>query len=88
MDDRADARERWAEQLMSDERLLGVLPEDAARLVLDHALARLDHAAERAASAADVTAAAEAIRTQARALVEQAAATDDPEGYVRRAIAP
>ena len=79
----ADARERWAEQLMSDEHVLGAVPEQAARLLLDHTLARLDDAAANSATTEALDAEAEAIRAQSRALAEQAAGAEDPEGYLR-----
>jgi hypothetical protein len=80
-------RERLAEQIMSDERLLGVLPENAARLVLDHALARLDDAAARAASVEELEAEAAAIRADAWSVTEQASAAEDPERAVRALLA-
>jgi hypothetical protein len=76
-------RERLAEQIMSDERLLGTLPENATQLVLDHALARLDGAAARAASVEELEAEATAIRADAWSVTEQASASDDPEQTVR-----
>ena len=82
----ADARERWAEQLMSDEHVLGAVPEEAARLLLDYALARLDDAAARATTTDSLDTETEAIQAQARALAEQAAGAEDPEGYVRAAL--
>jgi hypothetical protein len=83
-----DARERLVEQLMSDERLLGALPEDAARILLDRAIARLDDAAARAGDAAEFASAAEAIRAEARALAGRAAESPDPEAVVRFGSAP
>lgn len=77
------ARERLAEQIMSDERLLGALPETATQLVLDYALARLDAAATRAASVDELETEATAIRSEASAVVEQAASADDAEAAVR-----
>lgn len=86
-DDMAAARERLAEQLMSDERVLGALPEDLTRLVLDHALKRLDAAAASARSESEFAAAGEAIRLETRALVDRAAESDKPEAVVRAALA-
>jgi hypothetical protein len=82
-----DMHQRLAEQIMSDERLLGVLPEEATRRVLDHALARLDAAAARAVSVEALEATAAAIRTAAWHIVEQAAAAPDPEEQVRALLA-
>jgi hypothetical protein len=82
----ADARERWAEQFMSDERLLGAVPEEAARLLLDAGLCRLDAAARRAASVADLDAAAGAILRALRRLAAHAEATNDPVAFVRAAL--
>jgi hypothetical protein len=77
------ARERLAEQIMSDERLLGTLPEAATELVLDHALARLDDAAARAVSVEALEAEAEAIRADAWSVTERASTSADPEQAVR-----
>ncbi len=82
----ADARERWAEQLMSDERLLGAVPEEAARLLLDIGLCRLDAAAARATSVAELDAAAGAILRDLRRLAARAEAAADPVGCVRAAL--
>lgn len=82
----ADARERWAEQLMSDERLLGAVPEEAARLLLDAGLCRLDAAARRVASVAALDAAAAAILRDLRRLAARAAAAPDPVAFVRAAL--
>ena len=86
MDEIAAARARWTEQFMSDEQLLGDLPDDAARLLLDHTLARLDAAASQAAAVAALDMAAESLRTDALALAEQASATGDPEAFLRAAV--
>jgi hypothetical protein len=83
-----EARERMAEQLQSDERLLGVLPEAATELVLDHALARLDAAAAHAPDVDGLSAAFDEIRGDARALVDEAAAAADPVAAVQARIAP
>jgi hypothetical protein len=82
----ADARDRWAEQFMSDERLLGAVPEEAARLLLDVGLCRLDAAAARAADVAELDAAAGAILRDLRRLVASAEATADPVAFVRAAL--
>lgn len=73
----ASAHRRLAEQLMSDERVLGALPEEAANVLLTWALARLDAAAEEATDAAAFLAAAESIRQQVRATADEASARDD-----------
>jgi hypothetical protein len=86
MDDIATARERWAEQFMSDERLLGDLPDEAARLLLDHILTRLDAAASQSTSVEMLDTAAESLRAEALALAEQASAADDPEAFVRATV--
>ncbi len=86
-EDSAGARERWAEQIMSDERLLGALPEDAAGILLDRTLDRLDQAANGATTGQALDVAAETIRAEARALADQAAAVDDPVAYLRAAYA-
>jgi hypothetical protein len=62
----AAAHERMVEQLMSDERLLGALPEEAAGRLLDWAVGRLTAAAETAGSAAAYEAMADTIRQEAR----------------------
>jgi hypothetical protein len=85
-DDIAAARERLAEQFGSDERLLGALPEELTRLVLDDAQRRLDAAAASARTAAEFAAAGEAIRVATRALVDRAAESDDPSAVVRSAL--
>ncbi len=72
------ARGRLAEQLLSDERILGAVPEDAARLLLDRALAALDAAVTAAPDTGTFTQTAEAIRRHARDLADTAAAADDP----------
>lgn len=82
----ADARERWAEQFMSDERLLGAVPEEAARLLLDAGLCRLDAAARRSASVAELDAAAGAILRDLRRLAARAEAAHDPVAVVRAAL--
>jgi hypothetical protein len=87
MADIAEARERWAEQFMSDEHVLGLLPEEAARLLLDAAIARLDAAAVDARAVETLNAAANAIRRQARALAEAAAGADDPAAYLHAHLA-
>lgn len=89
MDERiADTRDRLAEQLMSDERLLGVLPEEATRLALDHALAQLTAAAALSADPEALRAAFETIRADIRALVDQAASVADPTAFIRAQITP
>lgn len=82
----ADARERWAEQFMSDERLLGAVPEEAARLLLDVGLCRLDAAAARAANVAELDAAASAILRDLHHLATRAEAAADPVAFVRAAL--
>ncbi|MFN8558326.1 MAG: hypothetical protein U0531_13615 [Dehalococcoidia bacterium] len=62
MDAVADAREPWTEQVMSDERVLGAVPEGAARALLADALARIDAAAAHATSVEELDAAVGAIR--------------------------
>ena len=62
----ASAHERMVEQVMSDERLLGALPEDAAGRLLDWAVQRLTAAAEAADSLAAYEVMADAIRGEAR----------------------
>lgn len=84
--DPGPVRERQAEQLLSDERLLGAAPEDAVRVVLDDALARLDQAAARATSEAELDAAFQGIRAEARTLLDDAAGQDDAAAYVRSAL--
>jgi hypothetical protein len=77
-DDTIDAAHvRMAEQLMSDERVLGTLPEDAAGVLLDWALARLDAAAAAAADVNAFAAAADAIRRDMRAQADAAADRGD-----------
>ena len=83
----AGVRERWAEQIMSDEHLLGMLPEDAARLLLDHALHHLDEAATQAGSVEALDEAAASIRSEARELAERVAAADDPAAALRAELA-
>jgi hypothetical protein len=73
----AAAHERMAEQLMSDERILGALPEDSAGVLLDWALARLDDAADTADSVDAFAAAADAIRREARTEADAAADRGD-----------
>lgn len=80
--DIADARDRWAEQLGSDERVLGAVPEEAAGLLLAHGLARLDAAAAVAGSVEDLDAAAESIRAEMRRLADEAAAADDAHAFL------
>ena len=71
------AHERMAEQLMSDERIVGVLPEDAAGVLLDWALARLDTAAAAAVDVNAFAAAADAIRQEMRVQADAAADRGD-----------
>jgi hypothetical protein len=85
-DEIADLRDRLVEQLSSDERLLGTLPEEASRLVLNDAISRLDAAAAGAASSEALSARADVIRSEARALVDRAAGAADPEAFVRGAL--
>ena len=59
---------------MSDEHILGALPEDAAQALLDRALGRLDAAAAEATDLESFAAAAESIRQEARAAADEAAA--------------
>lgn len=82
----ADARERWAEQFMSDERLLGAVPEEAARLLLDAGLCRLDAAAARAASVAELDGVASTILRDLRRLATRAETSADPVAFVRAAL--
>lgn len=82
----ADARERWAEQFMSDERLLGAVPEEAARLLLDAGLRRLDAAARCAANVAELDAAAGTILRDLRRLATWAETSADPVAFVRTAL--
>jgi hypothetical protein len=74
----ADRHRRMAEQISSDERILGVLPEDAASVLLDWSLARLGDAAAAAGDdAAWFEQEAEAIREQTRAEADAAAERGD-----------
>ncbi len=82
------ARGRLAEQLMSDERILGAVPEDAARLLLDRALAALDATANAAADEAAFAQTGEAIRQAARAIADAAAEAEDPAAVIAAAQFP
>src|SRR5439155_997616 len=85
--DAAAVRERYGEQLMSDEHLLGAAPEDAVRLVLDDALTRLDVAAQKATSEEEFAASFERIRKSARDLLERVSGQEDSAEFVRAALA-
>jgi hypothetical protein len=84
----ASAHKQLAEQLMSDERLLGALPEDAAGVLLDWALARLDAASAAADDVNAFTAAAAAIRRQARAEADAAADRGDDAAALAERLRP
>ena len=62
---------------MSDERVLGVLPDDTAPVLLDWALARLDDLAAHAPDIASFDASAEALRQEMRVAADAAAARGD-----------
>lgn len=73
----AEAHRRIVEEAISDERVLGALPEDASRTLLDWEISRLDAAASASADAVSFLEQADAIRTAARAIASAAAADGD-----------
>jgi hypothetical protein len=84
-DEIAAAHQRMVEQVSSDERLLGLLPEDLSRMLLDWAVRRLDGAKERAASVDDYYAEADAIRAEAMRIASAGAKeADDATALVAR----
>jgi hypothetical protein len=79
-DEISAAHERMAEQVMSDERLLSVLPDDASERLLDWTLRGLDAAAANASDAEDFLTRADALRAQARRIADAAAGSDGDPG--------
>lgn len=78
-DEIAAAHRRLVEQVMSDERLLGLLPDNLSTILLNRTIARLDAAAVTATSAAELEAKADTIRSQARRVAAAAADAGDDE---------
>lgn len=72
------ALERAVEQLLSDETVLGALPEDQIQPLLDGAIARLERAAAAAESSEAFAAAFDEVRGKLRA--EVMAAADETSG--------
>lgn len=73
----AAAHEQAVEQVMSDERLLGVLPDDLSQTLLDWVIAQFGRAAERAPNVEAFWNEADAIRFQARTLADASADAGD-----------
>jgi hypothetical protein len=81
----AAAHERAVEQVMSDERLLGVLPDDLSRRLLDWVRAQIGQAAERAPNVEAFRNEVDAIRHRARTLADASAdAGDDAVAFIDR----
>ena len=81
----AAAHEQAVEQVMSDERLLGVLPDDLSQTLLDWVNAQIGRAAERAPNVDAFWSAVDAIRLQARTLADASAdAGDDTTALLNR----
>jgi hypothetical protein len=76
-DEIATTHQRLVEQVMSDERLLGLLPDDLSGVLLDWTIAHLDAAAATTTSTTDLQAQADLIRTQARRIATAAADAGD-----------
>lgn len=66
-----------AEQLLSDETILGAVPDDVANVIVNHALARLELATAGTGSVEAFQSAFDQIRTEARTIAEEAAARED-----------
>ena len=66
---------RAVEQLLSDERILGAVPEDLADVLVRWGIAQLQTAAREAATVKAFVDDAELIRQQARRLADEAAAS-------------
>jgi hypothetical protein len=75
------------EQLSSDERILGALPEDAAGVLLNWAVARLDATAASAPDEAAFATAADAVFSQARQIADEAAGRGDDAETLARYLA-
>jgi hypothetical protein len=73
----AAAHQRAVEQTMSDERLLGVLPDDLSRVMLDWVIAQLNQSAADAAGVDDFERTADRIRQQARTVADASADAGD-----------
>ena len=84
----AAAHERMVEQTMSDERLLGALPEDAAGRLLDWAVQRLTTAAETAHDLSSYEAAADAVRQEARQIADGVAEEGGDLEALERRLSP
>ena len=81
----ASAHRRMVEQVTSDERLLGLLPDDLSGPLVTWLEARLDDAARRAASADAYLTAADHIRIEARHVAEAAERQgDDSDAFLGR----
>jgi hypothetical protein len=81
----AAAHEQAVEQVMSDERLLGVLPDDLSQTLLDWVNAQVGQAAERSPNVYAFWSAVDAIRMQARTLADASAdAGDDMAALLTR----
>jgi hypothetical protein len=81
----AAAHEQAVEQVMSDERLLGVLPGDLSQTLLDWVIAQIGRAAERARNVDAFWSNVNAIRLQARTLADASAdAGDDTTALLTR----
>ncbi|MGD9894746.1 MAG: hypothetical protein AB7R89_22085 [Dehalococcoidia bacterium] len=73
----AAAHERAVEQVMSDEHLLGTLPDDLSQALLDWVIARYDQAAADAPGVDTFKSRADAIRHQARTIADASAEAGD-----------
>jgi hypothetical protein len=81
----AAAHEQAVEQVMSDERLLGVLPDDLSKTLLDWVTTRIGQAAEHAPNVDAFWNEADAIRHRARTLADDSAdAGDDATALMAR----
>jgi hypothetical protein len=83
----AAAHRRVVEQLMSDEHVLGALPEDAAGRLLDWAVQRVDAAASIAPNLDAFYVASDAVLAEARATVDAVAAEGGDGASVDRRLA-
>lgn len=73
----ASAYEHAAEQAMSDEHVVGALPDDASHTLLDWQLARLREAASESSTEEEFEEWAQAIRVEARSVADAAAEAGD-----------
>ena len=80
------AHRRMVEQVTSDERLLGALPEDLSEPLVRWLVARLDSAAARVATVQAYDAEADVLRREARRLTDSAEREGDDAGAFRRRL--